>query len=82
VKEHQLIRAHRRFLIGVAALLLVASEYVGFAADELVRGYYFKDFHTRVPGAADIAISALALYLLLVAATGRWLIARAGGRHG
>jgi len=63
-------------------LLLVASEYVGFAADGLVRGYYFKDFHTRVPGAADVVILALALYLLLVAATGRWLIVRAGGRQG
>ena len=76
------MRTHRRLLIGVVALLLLAGEYAGFVADKLVRGYYFKDFHLRIPGAVDIALIALALYLLLVAARGRWLIVRSGRRHG
>ena len=82
MRDHRLIRAHRRLLIGLVALLLLGSEYGGFLADKLVRGYYFKDFHTRVPGAADIAILVLALYLFLVAATGRWSIVRTRDRHG
>ena len=80
--EHRLIRAHRRLLIGLVALLLFASEYAGFVTDKLVRGYYFKDFHLRIPGAVDIIILVFAVYLLLVAATGRWFIVRSGSRHG
>jgi len=82
VREHRLIRTHRRLLIGLVAFLLLASEYTAFVADKLVRGYYFKDFHTRILSAVDIAISVLALYLLLVAATGRWLIVRSGSHYG
>jgi hypothetical protein len=73
---------HRRFLIGLVALLLFASQYAGSVADKLVRGYYFKDFLTPIPGAADIAVLVLALYLLLVAASGRWLIVPTGSRRG
>jgi len=63
-------------------LLLVATEYIGFLADKLVRGYYFKDFQLRLPGVMNSITLALALYLLLVAATGRWLLVRTTSRHG
>ena len=81
VRERQLMRGHRRLLVGVLGFVLLACEYAGFVADKLVRGYYFKDFHTHIPGAVDIATFVLALYLLLVAATGRWLLVRSSGRH-
>ena len=79
--RERIIRTRRRLLIGLVAFLLLAGEYVGFVADKSVRGYYFQDFHTRIPGTVDIAIFLLALYLLLVAASGRWLIVRSGSRH-
>ena len=81
MRERQLMRGHRRLLIGLLGLVLLACEYVGFVTDKLVRGYYFKDLHTHIPGVVDIAIFVLALYLLLVAATGRWLLVRSSGRH-
>jgi len=75
------MRVHRRLFVGLLAFLILSSECAGFLADKLVRGYYFKDFHAHIPGVVDIAIFVVALYLLLVAATGRWLIVRPGGRH-
>jgi hypothetical protein len=80
--RERIIRTHRRLLIGLIAFVLLAGEYAGFVADKLVRGYYFKDFRAHVPGVVEIAILVLAVYLLLVAATGRWLIVRSGSRHG
>jgi hypothetical protein len=69
------IRALWRWFAAIAAVAILFLEYVGYEAARSINGYYFKDSSAPV-GAADIFWVALAIYLLLAAVFGRWLLFR------
>ena len=52
-------------------MTILLFEYVGYKAALAINGYYFKDYSAPI-GAMNFFWIALAAYLLLVAAFGRW----------
>ena len=69
------IRGLWRWCAAIVAVAILFLDYVGYEAARSINGYYFKDFSASV-GAADIFWVALAIYLLLAAIFGRWLLIR------
>ena len=66
------IRPVWRVLLACLAAILAGVTVIGEQAGLGIRGYYFKDFGPWVPSTSDALIAVVELYLLLVAATGRW----------
>lgn len=72
-----LMRAHRRWLLALGALLVLLGDYLDFVGSKEIREYYFKDFSAAFPNVAHVFVALIAAYVLLVALFGRWsLIAR------
>ena len=66
------IRPVWRALLACLAIILAGVTVIGEQAGLGIRGYYFKDFSPWVPSISDALAAVVVLYLLLVAATGRW----------
>jgi hypothetical protein len=67
-----IMRPHRRWLLAIAALLILFADYLDFAGSRVIREYYFKDFSSPSPGLTHAVIALVAVYLLLVALFGSW----------
>jgi hypothetical protein len=65
-----------RCLVAIGGIALLAASYVGYAAGRAIGGYYFQDPGSVVPSVELLALAGVAVYFLLVGATGRWGLLR------
>ena len=77
IEEHQRRKAPLlvRLASGVIAVAISAYQIIGFKVARSINLNYFKDPAVAI-SALDIATRVVALYLLLVAISGRWQIYR------
>jgi hypothetical protein len=61
-----------RCLAAIVGIALLAASYVGYATGRAIGGYYFHNPGSVVPSVELLALAGVAVYFLLVGATGRW----------
>jgi len=66
------IRPVWRAVLASLSIVLAGVIFFGAQAGLAIRGYYFKDYSPWAPSVSDLLAALVALYLLLVAVTGRW----------
>jgi hypothetical protein len=66
------IRPIWRWLVGLVSALIFVLLYGAYTATRAINGYYFHDYSFPVPSVPGIAFALVAVYLLLVAVSGRW----------
>jgi hypothetical protein len=61
----------------IAGALILFLSYAGYSVPRAINSQYFNDYSYPMPDALTVLAAFLALYLLLVAWTGRWRIVSA-----
>ena len=61
----------------ISSLAVALFQYVGYTIGQDINRFYFPSNDHSI-GLADFTLAALAAYLFLVAASGRWLLFRIG----
>jgi uncharacterized membrane protein len=74
--NHKRISFIGRCLVAIVGIALLAASYVGYAAGRAIGGYYFQNPGSVVPSVELLALAGVAVYFLLVGATGRWVLLR------
>jgi hypothetical protein len=71
------IRPFWRALAAIAGALILFLCYAGYSVSRAINSQYFKDYSYPLPDALTVLAAVFAVYLLLVAWTGRWRIVSA-----